>query len=108
MVDFFFFFNSNASHLSNSQNSRIPFKLTQHVGVGQEGLKVWSDSRHATYGFLVLLQVDLHAISDAPEGHVSGSLCILYKETFSVIQLGITLQRPTPKRWWKLSFLNID
>ena len=51
---------------------------------------------------------DMHAVSDASGRHVSGILCILYKETFSVIQLGITLERPTPKRWWKLSFLNID
>lgn len=95
-----------------SQTHKIAEYLPNWPSMWEWGRKAWKCGQTACMPHVASWSSfkwpDLHAISDAPEGHVSGFLGILYKETFSVIQLGITLQRPTPKRWWKLSFLNID
>lgn len=49
--------------------------------------------------------LDLHAISDAPEGHVSGFLCMLYKETFSVTQPWHHLGEAYTKKMVEIKFL---
>lgn len=76
------------------------------MGVGR---KAWKSSQIAwmprVASWCFSKTPDTHAISAAPRGHMSGFWCLLYKETYTVIQLGITLERSTPKRWWKTRFL---